>query len=173
MGGELKKRPKLRKLQIAFSAVCGVLCLLLIALWVRSYWRQEHVAVQVSPTMKAWTTYRTGWVMLRYTWTSPESGTPPKKIGWEASSYIVAPQILAGKPNLAPPPGWSFKVHNYPNIKGLTVRTPFWFLTLASFLVTLLVAARRIRFTRFSLRTLLIAAILVAVGLGLIVAASR
>jgi hypothetical protein len=26
---------KFRKLRIAFSAVCGVLCLLLIALWVR------------------------------------------------------------------------------------------------------------------------------------------
>src|SRR5262245_14300615 len=27
------------KLRIAFSAVCGVLCLLLIVLWVRSYWQ--------------------------------------------------------------------------------------------------------------------------------------
>jgi hypothetical protein len=32
---------KLRYLRIAFSAVCGVLCLLLIALWVRSYWVWE------------------------------------------------------------------------------------------------------------------------------------
>jgi hypothetical protein len=29
---------RFRKLRIAFSAVCGVFCLLLIALWVRSYW---------------------------------------------------------------------------------------------------------------------------------------
>ena len=29
---------KFRKLRIVFSAVCGIICLLLIALWVRSYW---------------------------------------------------------------------------------------------------------------------------------------
>src|SRR5688572_14017793 len=38
---------KYRKLQIAFSAVCGVLCLLLVVLWVRSYWYQD-VAFSVS-----------------------------------------------------------------------------------------------------------------------------
>jgi hypothetical protein len=35
---------KHRKLRIAFSALCGVLCLLLIGLWVRSYWRTEGIA---------------------------------------------------------------------------------------------------------------------------------
>jgi hypothetical protein len=29
---------KYRYLRIAFSATCGIVCLLLIALWVRSYW---------------------------------------------------------------------------------------------------------------------------------------
>jgi hypothetical protein len=29
---------KYRKLRIAWSAVCGIVCLLLIVLWVRSYW---------------------------------------------------------------------------------------------------------------------------------------
>ena len=33
---------KYRKLRITFSAVCGLMCLLLIALWVRSYsWMDE------------------------------------------------------------------------------------------------------------------------------------
>jgi hypothetical protein len=31
----------LRYLRIAFSAMCGVVCLLLIVLWVRSYWRWD------------------------------------------------------------------------------------------------------------------------------------
>jgi hypothetical protein len=31
----------LRYLRIAFSAMCGVLCLLLIVLWVRSYWQWD------------------------------------------------------------------------------------------------------------------------------------
>jgi hypothetical protein len=44
-----------RKLRIAWSAGCGILCLLLMALWVRSYWRLEILekrtglqAVQIS-----------------------------------------------------------------------------------------------------------------------------
>jgi hypothetical protein len=35
---------KFRKLRIAFSAMCGVICLLLIVLWVRSYWWNEVFA---------------------------------------------------------------------------------------------------------------------------------
>jgi len=33
----------LRYLRIAFSAMCGVVCLLLIVLWVRSYWQCDMV----------------------------------------------------------------------------------------------------------------------------------
>jgi hypothetical protein len=36
---------KYRKLRIAFSAVCGVLCLLLIVLWVRSYYAEVSITV--------------------------------------------------------------------------------------------------------------------------------
>ncbi len=32
---------RFRKLRIAWSVGCGVLCLLLIVLWVRSYWRLD------------------------------------------------------------------------------------------------------------------------------------
>ena len=37
-----------RRLRIAFSAICGVLCLLLILLWVRSYWWSDRVIDTVS-----------------------------------------------------------------------------------------------------------------------------
>jgi hypothetical protein len=40
----------LRKLRIAVSAVCGILCLLLIALWVRSYWWMDRVDFTTRPT---------------------------------------------------------------------------------------------------------------------------
>jgi len=33
-----------RKLRIAFSFICGIACVLLIMLWVRSYWRTEGIA---------------------------------------------------------------------------------------------------------------------------------
>jgi hypothetical protein len=34
----------LRYLRIAFSALCGIICLLLIVLWVRSYYFNEQVS---------------------------------------------------------------------------------------------------------------------------------
>jgi hypothetical protein len=34
---------KFKKTSIAFSALCGILCLMLIALWVRSYWRMDAI----------------------------------------------------------------------------------------------------------------------------------
>ena len=39
-----------RKLRIAWSVVCGILCLLLVALCVRSYWYRDYSLVEVSST---------------------------------------------------------------------------------------------------------------------------
>src|SRR3954454_13968040 len=40
-----QKRPlRFKKLRIAWSAFCGVACVLLLALWVRSYWYWDIVA---------------------------------------------------------------------------------------------------------------------------------
>ena len=33
---------RFRKLRIAWSVVCGIACVLLIVLWVRSYWWSRH-----------------------------------------------------------------------------------------------------------------------------------
>jgi hypothetical protein len=43
-----------RKLRIAFSVLCGIACLLLVALWVRSYYWFDHlsgVAFHGAPTL--------------------------------------------------------------------------------------------------------------------------
>ena len=37
---------KYRKLRIAWSAVCGIVCLLLIVLWVRSYWWRDYAYIR-------------------------------------------------------------------------------------------------------------------------------
>ena len=39
---------KYRKLRIAWSVGCAIACVLLIALWVRSYWRADTAVVVVS-----------------------------------------------------------------------------------------------------------------------------
>ena len=38
-----------RKVRIAFSVVCGIVCVLLIVLWVRSYWRLDTVVCGIAP----------------------------------------------------------------------------------------------------------------------------
>src|SRR4029079_6900571 len=37
-GSEVEGRMRFRKLRIAWSVLCAIACVLLIALWVRSYW---------------------------------------------------------------------------------------------------------------------------------------
>lgn len=39
---------KYRKLRVTWSAVCGIICLLLIALWVRSYWWFDHLQFPIT-----------------------------------------------------------------------------------------------------------------------------
>jgi hypothetical protein len=36
-------RPYLRYLKIGWTVLCGLACILLIALWVRSYWRHDYL----------------------------------------------------------------------------------------------------------------------------------
>ena len=40
---------RFRKLRIAFSATCLIACVLLIVLWVRSYWRSDNTLINMSP----------------------------------------------------------------------------------------------------------------------------
>ena len=39
----------IRYLRIAFSVMCGIACVLLIALWVRSYWWADTVGLAATP----------------------------------------------------------------------------------------------------------------------------
>jgi hypothetical protein len=41
---------KLRKLRLAWSVACGIACVLLIVLWVRSYWWMEQLSGPLSRT---------------------------------------------------------------------------------------------------------------------------
>src|SRR3954471_1179816 len=39
-----------RKLRIAFSVTCGLACVLLVVLWVRSYWSSDKLYLRMSTT---------------------------------------------------------------------------------------------------------------------------
>jgi hypothetical protein len=144
---------KHRKLRIAISAVCGIICLLLVALWVRSYWRYDM----------AW------WI---------ES----KDIVWSFSSNKGLLHVERGSVKSKASARWGFVTHyrtydyhpyfgsfHYEFAGDKYVLFPHWLPLLVG---TSLALSPWLRW-RFSLRTLLIAITLVAVVLGLAIYAIR
>jgi hypothetical protein len=149
-------RPRiLRLLRIAFSAACGIVCLLLIALWVRSYQRCDLIShydgagtnrtlgsnngyayfmhTDLTGVLMSQSFQRRGWLIG-----DTDVTDIPAKFGWESTKYQT------------------------------TIRVPY------IYILPVIGVATGIPWLpwskRFSLRTLLIATTLVAVVLGLAVA---
>jgi hypothetical protein len=153
---------RFRKLRIAWSVGWGLLAVLLIVLWVRSHWQAEHllwnrtaesfcVSIDAGQVALASTN---GPVMMPMDWSPvvfPHSGD-------ESISDDELTTILGF--------GWET------DDNSIYVYIPFWFSVLVS---TILAAVPWLPWwsKRFSLRTLLIATMLVALLLGLIVYAAR
>jgi hypothetical protein len=146
---------RFRKLRMAWSVACGIVFVMFIALWVRSYWIAHGLVYTRSTT-----------IVLIYA-----------SAGTTGGSYISLPRgsRIGNKPGFE----WHYNaVRPDPDLKpfmwdrrpqSLSVRVPAW--CCASFFV-LLAALPWIRF-RFTTRTLLIATTLVAVVLGLIALSMR
>jgi hypothetical protein len=152
---------KYRKLRIAFSTVCGILCLLLLALWVRSYWVCDNV-YRVSPNMVATTIgASSGTVYLVRLDNLMATGNTYEAHGWEYAS---------DKPTEVSPK-WQFTMGHLANsaVGVVNVHLPFWLIALSWAVLAMLPWLR----WRFSLRTLLIAMTLIAVGLGVVIYAIR
>ena len=153
-------------LRVAFSATCLVACVLLIALWVRSYWywdfggshngilqhwttrfdsmsgilHIEHSAVDKTANMlKAKTGYGYEWKFFSLRESIPPATRPRQRLQWNINS------------------------------ENQDVIVPYWCLTLICGIVGAVPWILPWLRWRFSLRTLLIATTLVAVVLGLVV----
>jgi hypothetical protein len=146
-----------RKLRIAWSVGCGVLCLLLVVLWLRSYWRVD----------KVWrpTATNNGWMIWMFNGRVLSRGGlgfgGKNELQWSLSR----PADEAPGDRSKPVFGFSFGPRYY--------SMPIWFMALISGLLTtapsLNTLAKRIPWPRrFSLRTLLIATTLIAIILGII-----
>jgi hypothetical protein len=142
---------KFRKLRIAWSVVCGPLCLLFVALWVCSYWGHVGGEVLVTPTYRyeVWTENGTLIVLQRRR----------TFISFEAT--LAYPETMFSDVSTKKRLGVGRYVSDYFSAVGLS----YWLLILTTVLVGAAPWAR----WRFSLRTLLIYMTLVAVGLGAIV----
>ena len=142
---------RFRKLRIAFSALCGIISLLLIALWVRSYWHCDRFSMQWGNA-----SHILGAVSTRGLLAIGEGdATTPLKERFAISSTSARATNLET---------------NDIGFRGKRFGVGDWFLTMPYwFPVLLLVVSAALPWNRFSLRTLLIAMTLVAALLGAIV----
>ena len=151
----------LRYLRIAFSATCLIACVLLIVLWVRSYWWADSVTnvgndlilhrggTEIGSFFFGWEDYKT----------TPKIPPPDITNGWEYQRYDSNPHSGS--------PAWMFTSNGDAGL----VRCPAWFVTLCAMSFAIMPWLPWSK--RFSLRTLLIATTLVAMVLGLVAWAMR
>ncbi len=147
---------RFRKLRIAWSVGCGIACVLLIVLWVRSRWsgcstnRMNGSAVMTSLGVMSGSVY-----FLEMDLKSRRAnGLNIPTHGWDF-------QADDGKLDAEAPP--NFALNSTPST--FIIKVPVWFLVL----VLAVLAPIPWISTRFSLRALLIATTLVALVLGLVV----
>jgi hypothetical protein len=152
---------KYRKLRIAFSAVCGIICLLLIALWVRSHYWNDVYAIHVgayklgvqSVVGRLWFVRALNTVSFHQRITNQTSRNRLIEIVRADENAIG---FYFGRP--------------HPSSSDFRLSVPHWWFVVPAFV---LAALPWIHWSnRFSLRTLLIATTLVAILLGLIVYAA-
>jgi hypothetical protein len=142
-----------RFLRIAVSAVCGIVCVLLVVLWVRSYWWADILRVG------------NGFVVISapgaFGLDSPPNDYVPKKLS--ASDFNAKSKW--------PSRVWgTFRFNTSPTHPYFCI--PYWFATLLTATFTVLASGIQRR-SQFSVRTLLLATTLIAVVLGLVTAYLR
>jgi hypothetical protein len=156
---------KYRKLRIAWSVGWGVACVLLIVLWIHSYWYQDQIVVWMSNSMDVHSLSWHGWMGVGYSWFDTKLEDMSRHGNTRVHFHYMGPHVDPPYP----PAGWARSAHNTPAQFYCGLILPFWFPVLLSAAIA---AVPWIR-CRFTLRTLLIATTLVAVVLGAIVWAVR
>jgi hypothetical protein len=138
---------KYRKMRIAVSVTCGIACVLLVVLWVRSYWWADVA----NPLMT--------------------SRVPSMQNGTLVYNDIqVRPNRFEPDPILSRYlPRWISFSYNGFTIRGIGASIPPWAIIPP---LVILASFPWIRW-RFSLRTLLIATTIIGLILGLIIATTR
>jgi hypothetical protein len=148
-----RQRPILRYLRIAFSCTCGMACVLLILLWVRSYWKWDQLS---TPQWNGvWFAVESVRGELVY-WTS---ATPNDN--WSLYTRSLQ-EVLDEQRRINP--HFEFGPHRRVFMDDGMMWVPH---RIPIVLFSILATLPWIRW-RFSLRTLLIAVMLIAVFLGIL-----
>ncbi len=148
---------RFRKIRIAWSVICGIACVLLIVLWVRSIWRSDSMISTPGPSAPGFrTTIFNGYIELDHT----TYFAGPARTEWRLAAPSDHAPIL-----------WPHTTRGGFVFGSQFLVAPLW---LPLIVTGTIAAAPWIRWSnRFTLRTLLIATTLVAVVLGLVVWAAR
>jgi hypothetical protein len=149
---------RLRKLRITWSVFWGIACVLLIALWVRSYRATDSVYGRIPTLVDIGGASQAGQLMLAFCHCG----------AWDAWHHFSVPYGQGDDLGAIAPAsgfGWVFA----DNDDERYFFSPHWFVAVV---FTMFASAPWIG-QRFSLRTLLIATTLVALVLGLVVWAAR
>jgi hypothetical protein len=148
-----------RKLRIAWSVLCGIACLLLIVLWVRSYtirdsafWPRTKLGIEINSMQ--------GHVVLFIAF-QPFTGGEQFKIRHEKITPNDEMRVKRG----------ILGFFYYPQPQAISIHIHFWFLTLSAAAAAIALWVQWSR--QFTLRSLLLATALIAVVLGLAVWFSR
>jgi len=144
----------LRYLRIAWTVFCGIACVLVIMLWVRSYWRIDVASGSIGSIDSVQGSFTCCWWKERPTWSNVV-----------ISKNLDELQVVGDTGALTALYGFDFQRDQ----EGLLIKLPHWILVLATASVAV---APWIRW-RFTIRTLLFATTLVALVLGAVVYAIR
>jgi hypothetical protein len=155
---------KYHKLRIAWSVGCGALAVLLIALWVRSYWKLDEFHLAKGKRLTRITSNCGG---LQFA-TETDSMSGLYVEGWGLWRGDALPNAI-----LPPMPQYSWSGFSYTRVgDSLAMVVPSWFPVLALAALILSTWVNELRW-RFSLRTMLIGMTAVAMLLGALIWMAR
>ncbi len=148
----------LKYLRIAVSALSLTACVLLIALWVRSYWWVDVFSVHISTRYHVTGVSFPGAVGIAI---GESSSSPARTLLSLPTDSFLQTQDLSGRK-------YPSRIWGMFYLDSSSPLVPSWCLVLITAAIAVVPWIRNLRW-RFSLRTLLIATTLIAVALGLFV----
>jgi hypothetical protein len=150
--------PWLKYLRIAVSALSLLACMLLMALWVRSYWWVDLVCAQIATRYQISAVSFPGAVGIAV---NENSSRPPRTLLSLPTDNFLQAQELNGRK-------YPSRVWGMFNLDSRSPLIPSWCLVLLTAAIGAVPWIPNLRW-QFSLRTLLIATTLIAIGLGTVV----
>ena len=155
---------KYRKLRIAFSAVCGVLCVLLIVLWVRSHYFADLACWRLSNNWGYQFTSTHGQLVLVRAQLDGAGYDGTRE--WQTWLWSTT---RAGSMFDKQPATFGFNLRHWPRLSVF----PYWAPLIVCMALTATLTASLFHRFRFSLRILLIGITLIAVTCGVAVMMMR